>query len=85
MNAILLDVNASFPDITSTCGGLAYWVAYWVAGAKMKDWNVYSFQIMVIGDRQAAVLLQVVIRMTCGICKSIYIRAAEKTSLLMTW
>ena len=51
----------------------------------MKDWNVYSFQIMVIGDRQAAVLLQVVIRMTCGICKSIYIRAAEKTSLLMTW
>ena len=63
MNAILLDVNASFPDITSTCGGLAYWVA----GAKMKYWNVYSFQITVFGDRQAAVLLQVVIRMTCGI------------------
>ena len=57
----------------------------WRHGDQMKDWNVYSFQIMVIGDRQAAVLLQVVIRMTCGICKSIYIRAAEKTSLLMTW
>ena len=67
MNAIWLDVNASFPDITSTCGGPAYWVAYWVAGAKMKDWNVFSFQITVFGDRQAAVLLQVVIRMTCGI------------------
>ena len=34
----------------------------------MKDWNVYSFQITVFGDRQAAVLLHVVIR----------IRAAEK-------
>ena len=47
-------------------------------GDKMKDWNISKLQITVFGDRQAAVLLQVVIRMTCGIYKSIDIRAAEK-------
>ena len=50
----------------------------WRHGDKMKDWNISKLQITVFGDRQAALLLQVVIRMTCETYKSIDIRAAEK-------
>ena len=44
----------------------------------MKDWNIHGFQVVVFGDCQAAVQMQVVIRMNCEIYKSIDIRADEK-------
>ena len=50
----------------------------WRRGDKMKDWNIYGFQVVVFGNCQAAVLLQVLIRMNCEIYKSIDIRADEK-------
>ena len=50
----------------------------WRRGDKMKDWNIYGFQVVVFGNCQAAVLLPVLIRMNCEIYKNIDIRADEK-------
>jgi hypothetical protein len=50
-------------------------VLYGVRGAV---WRVYAFLVVAFGDRQAAVLLQIVIRMTCELYKNIDIVAAHK-------
>ena len=50
----------------------------WRHGDRGADWKVYGFLVVAFGDRQAAVLLQIVIRMTCEMYKNVDLIAAQK-------
>ena len=50
----------------------------WRHGDRWGEWKVYGLQVVAFGDRQAAVLLQIVIRLTCEMYKDIDLIATQK-------
>ena len=50
----------------------------WRFGRKGEPWRIFGFVVVTFGDRQAAVILEIVIRRTCAMFGTIDLDAANK-------
>ena len=77
-HGLISDVTKAYHSMKTGLLELHLRRVVWRHGDRGADWKVYGFLVVAFGDRQAAVLLQIVIRLTCEMYKNVDLIAAQK-------
>ena len=76
--ALVSDITKAYHSLKTGLLEMHLRRVVWRHGVQGAEWKVYGFLVVAFGDRQAAVLLHIAIRMTCEMYQHIDILAAHK-------